>query len=113
MARQSPVRMICIYHVKKGAEAKFKKLLTSHWPALHAAGLATAEPATVMRGEDKSHGRVAFVEQFSWINAKAAITAHYTPEVREIWDPMMPLLEDMEFLKSSPVAMPFGATARR
>ena len=40
MAKQ-PVDVLCIYRVKKGKEAEFKKLLKKHGPALKSAGLSS------------------------------------------------------------------------
>jgi hypothetical protein len=113
MPKAAPVKMTCMYHIKKGKEAAFRRLLERHWPALFAAGLATDEPAIVFRCESKRTGRVSFLEQFSWKNSNASAIAHETPAVTAIWEPMMPLLENMELFKTASVAMPFDKPARR
>lgn len=108
MAKPSaPVPMHCVYRVKPGREAEFLHLLEKHWPALRDAGLATAEPATVIRCEGKTGG-VFFVEHFSWIDAEASAKAHRRPEVLAVWGPMEPLLDGMEFAVRTPVPMPWA-----
>ena len=42
-------------------------------------------------------GNVAFVETFAWKSDDAARTAHETPEVMRLWEPMGALCADMEF----------------
>ena len=91
-----PVEMLCRYRLKPGKEREFTTLLARHWPTLHAAGLATAAPARVLRGEDKA-GNVAFFETFAWKNGKSAGSAHESAEVMRLWEPMGALCEDMEF----------------
>jgi hypothetical protein len=106
MATASPIRMLCTYRIKKGQEAAFLRLLEKHWPTLHGLGLATPEPAQVLRGHDKAGGTV-FIEMFSWKDATAPQTAHNTPEVMAVWEPMGALAEDMNFWMVERVPMPF------
>lgn len=98
-----PVDMLCRYRVKKGKEAEFARLVHQHWGTLHRLGLATDRPARVVRGEDKA-GNVAFVELFSWKSGASAHTAHQTPEVMRLWEPMGALCDDMEFWNAHAVA---------
>ncbi len=91
-----PVTMLCTYRPKKGKEKQLFALVNKHWPALHGAGLATDEPATIYRATDKRTGRVYFVEMFSWKDGQASVIAHQTPAVRAIWNPMERVLESME-----------------
>lgn len=91
-----PVENLCRYLVKPGKEQAFADLLARHWETLHSAGLATAEPARVFRATDKA-GNIAFIEMFSWKDRGCIETAHETPEVMQLWEPMGALCQDMEF----------------
>ncbi len=96
MAASKSVRMLCSYRPKPGREDELFALVRRHWPALHAAGLVTSEPAIVYRATDKRSGRTFFVEIFSWADAQASASAHETRAVRAIWDPMEDALEKMD-----------------
>ncbi len=91
-----PIETLCRYHVKPGMEQEFAGLLANHWQTLHTAGLATDEPARVLRAQDQA-GNVAFIEMFSWKTDDAIKTAHETPAIMQLWEPMGALCEDMEF----------------
>ena len=91
-----PVDTLCRYHVKPGKQQEFEDLLARHWHTLHDAGLATDEPARLFRADDKA-GNLAFIEMFSWRSGESAQTAHETPEVMRLWEPMGALCQDMEF----------------
>jgi hypothetical protein len=93
----APVRMLCIYRVKEGREDDFRALLEKHWPTLRSAGLASEEPARWFRGAAKD-GKTRFIELFEWKDDKAADTAHHSPEVMSLWEPMGELAEGMEFI---------------
>ena len=41
---------LCIYRVKLGSEAAFRKLLAKHWPTLRRVGLAADVPSVVYQG---------------------------------------------------------------
>lgn len=92
---QKPVRNLVTYHPKKGGEAKLEELVLAHWPALHEIGLVTSTPSKVWRATDKRTGALSFVEEFEWIDDKASRTAHETPEVMRIWEPMVIVLENL------------------
>lgn len=94
MAAKKPVTMICTYRPKPGKEKALFELVKKHWPTLHRAGLATSEPALVYRASDKHMHRDYFVEIFSWVDEKASRTAHESPEVMSVWEPMSPILEN-------------------
>ncbi len=96
MAASKAVKMLCSYRPKPGREEDLLALVRRHWPALHAAGLVTSEPATVYRAIDKRSGRTFFVEIFSWADEQASAAAHETRAVRAIWDPMEDALEKMD-----------------
>ena len=90
------VDTLCRYLVKPGKEQEFTEILARHWRTLRDAGLATGEPARLLRAEDKA-GNVAFIEMFAWKDGNSAQTAHETPEVMRLWEPMGALCQDMEF----------------
>ena len=102
---RAPVPMLCMYRVKRGQERAFLKLLSRHWPALRAAGLASRARPRVARSVDRQ-GRTVFVERFSWAHAGASDLAHRSPVVMAVWGPMGPLLDGMEFLDLSEVTLP-------
>ena len=106
MSRSNPVRMLCTYRVKDGKEADFLPLLEKHWPTLRGAGLATDEPAQVLKSKDKS-GKTVFIEMFSWKDAGAPDVAHQTPEVMSVWEPMGALADEMNFWPVEAVALSF------
>ncbi len=91
-----PVKMLCTYRPRKGKEEELLALVKRHWPALHAVGLVSDEPAVVYRATEKRTGRVFFVEIFSWADEQASAAAHETPEVRTIWGPMEDALERLD-----------------
>ena len=91
-----PVPILCRYRVKPGKQKEFEDLLAGHWTTLHESGLATDDPARVFRAGDKA-GNIAFIEMFSWRTAASAQTAHETPAVMRLWEPMGALCQDMEF----------------
>ena len=107
MSSSEPLKVLCVYHVKKDKDKEFQKLLEIHWPALKSAGLVTDEPSEVFRCEDKM-GAVFFVERFSWKDAKAPETAHHMPEVMSVWEPMGGLAEKMAFGHVEQLQMPFA-----
>lgn len=92
---------ICTYRVKDGARDDFLKLLESHWPTLHANGLATDTPAMIFEaqvGGDNMHNEsgITFVEIFSWSRSDGPQLAHAMPEVMAIWEPMGALVEERD-----------------
>ena len=94
--QDGPVDTLCRYRVAPGKQKEFEDLLAGHWRTLHDAGLTTDEPARLLRAGDKA-GNVAFIERFSWKTGQSAQTAHETPEVMRLWEPMGALCQDMEF----------------
>jgi hypothetical protein len=98
-----PLINICRYKVKPGKEAEMEKLLALHWPALHAAGLATDEPAIVYRGlpsgkpGDEHGAERTYVEILVWKDRNSPRVAHETPEVMAVWEPMGAICESMDF----------------
>ena len=91
-----PVDIICRYHVKPGKEREFEDLLSRHWGTLHTVGLSTDQPARVFRAQDKA-GNIAFIEMFTWKDQASVKTAHESPAVMQLWEPMGALCQDMEF----------------
>lgn len=104
--------VICTYRVRSGQEEAFRALLERHWPTLRELGLATAEPPQVFLGRD-SEGRPTITEIFSWVDAQAPKTAHESPEVMSVWEPMGALCEardgrpSMEFPHVERMALAF------
>jgi hypothetical protein len=100
---KKPVSMLCIYRIKRGKEARFRRLLLRQWPTLRRAGLVSSRPARLYRGRDKKDGSACFVEMFQWKDDRSSGAAHESPEVMALWNPMMPLLEDMELIRIEPM----------
>ena len=101
-----PVTMLVSYFPQQGKERAFLALLKKHWPELQSAGLVAPTAPQVWRATDKRTGRQYFVETFQWKDARASDTAHRTPEVMAVWEPMGPLLESMQLARIEPVALP-------
>jgi hypothetical protein len=102
-----PVPNLCYYKINKADEPAFLALMEKHWPTLHAAGLATDEPARVLRAQDKQ-GNVVIIEHFAWKDASGPQIAHQTPEIMQVWEPMGALTKgNMEFWAPEPVAMKY------
>lgn len=93
---EGSVDILCRYRLKPGKEEAFAELLARHWPTLKELDLATDEPARILRAGDHA-GNVAFIEMFAWKTPDSSQTAHETPEVMRLWEPMGALCEDMEF----------------
>lgn len=91
----APVANIVTYVPKRGKEAELLKLVQRHEPALRKTGLVTAEPFRVWKAYDIRKEREQFIEYFEWRDGKASDTAHQTPEVMAVWEPMGPLLEEL------------------
>lgn len=94
--------MVVIYRAKQGQQDALFALVKAHWPLLARIGLATAKPAEVWRTQDRE-GKVAFVEHFQWIDAKAPDTAHQLPEVMAVWETMGAVMEGLEILEAERV----------
>ena len=109
MPKSKPVLTHVTYRPKKGKEEELFAMVKKHWPALKKTGLVTADPATVYRASDKRSGTSYFIEIFSWRDGEASDIAHQTPEVMAVWEPMGPIMEDIEIAAIEPV----GAKARR
>lgn len=110
MPKPRPETVICTYRVKPGREKAFLDLLARHWPTLRRLGLATEEPARVFRGlppgprkDAHAVGPSTFVEIFAWKDAQAVDTAHHSPELMQIWEPMGKLCESMDFPHFEPL----------
>ena len=91
-----PVKTHVTYRPKPGKEEELFALVRKHWPALEGTGLVTSEKAVVYRATNKRTGERYFIEIFSWRDEQASQTAHQTPEVMAVWEPMGPILAGME-----------------
>jgi quinol monooxygenase YgiN len=93
---KSPVHMHITYRPKPGKAEELLDLVRKHGPALQSTGLIVGGPARVFRATNKRTGEVSFIEMFSWRDAEAPEAAHQTPEVMSVWEPMTPLLDNLE-----------------
>ena len=96
------VDVLCIYRVKKGKEAEFKKLLKQHGPALKSAGLSSDMAPKIWKAESGRKPGTIFVEHMQWKDESSAHAAHQMPEVMAVWEPMGNLTDAMEFLDLAP-----------
>ena len=99
-----PVLTHVTYRPKKGKEEALFALVQKHWATLNQLGLSTKEPAQVYRATDKRSGAVYFIEIFSWRDEEASTIAHQTPEVMALWEPMGPMLENLELAALEPAS---------
>jgi hypothetical protein len=99
---QAPVTNIVTYVPKQGKEAELLALVKKHEPALRKVGLVTDEPFKVWKAFDVRKGRVSFIEYFQWKDGSASDTAHQTPEVMAVWEPMGPVLEELTICEVEP-----------
>ncbi len=98
-----PVNTLVSYRPKKGKAADLLALIEQHAPALRASGLITSEPVRVWQAEDKRSGDEYFVEMFQWKDEDASTTAHQTPEIMAVWEPMGVILDDMSIVQLQPL----------
>jgi quinol monooxygenase YgiN len=98
---KTPVDVLCIYRVKKGKEAAFRKLLKLHGPTLKKAGLSGKAPK-VWRASSERQPGIIFVELMQWKDQNSSAAAHQSPEVMAVWEPMGNLADGMEFLEIEP-----------
>jgi quinol monooxygenase YgiN len=103
MTRSEPVTMLVTYRPKPGKEKELQALVEKHWPTLDRVGLVTKEPAKIWRATDKRSGASYFVEWFRWKDGEASETAHQTPEVMAVWEPMGPILEELTLAQIEPI----------
>lgn len=73
------------YTAQPGSEQALGDLVARHWPALHAEGLTSDQPAVVM-AVARQPG--VYLEYYEWLSWEAVQHAHKHPAVREIWDAM-------------------------
>jgi hypothetical protein len=99
---EAPVANIVTYVPKQGKEAELLALVKKHEPALRKTGLVTGEPFKVWKAFDVRKQRVAFIEYFQWKDGHASDTAHQTPEVMAVWEPMGPVLEELTICEVEP-----------
>jgi hypothetical protein len=103
MASSDSVPTLVIYRPKPGAESALEALIRKHLPTLKSLGLLGTGQSAVFRAEDKRSHAVSFVEIFDWKDGRASDVAHQTPEVMAIWEPMGPLLENLEIRALQPL----------
>ena len=99
----APVTNIVTYVPKQGKEAELLALVKKHEKALRKVGLITEEPFRVWKAFDIRKQRVQYIEYFVWKDGRGSDTAHQTPEVMAVWEPMGPVLEDMTICEAEPI----------
>jgi hypothetical protein len=99
-----PVKMHVTYRPKAGKTDELLALVLKHGPALESTGLIVDGPAVVSRATNKRTGEVFFIETFSWRDAEAPNLAHQTPELMAVWEPMTPLLDNLELAVIEPLS---------
>jgi hypothetical protein len=102
--QSGPVDVLCIYRVKSGMEAAFKKILAKHGPALKKAGLSSAKAPVIWQSMTRDR-KTVFVEMMQWKDGGSAAAAHQMPEVMAVWEPMGNMTEGMEFLDLESIAL--------
>jgi hypothetical protein len=103
--QSKPLPVLVIYRIKNGGEEQFKPLLAKHWPTLDKLGLVSKEKPKIWKALDKRSKKVSYIESFEWKDASAPDIAHQSPEVMKVWEPMGPILENLEILGIEPVAI--------
>jgi len=91
-----PVKTHVTYRPKSGKEQELLALIRKHGPALESTGLIVGGPPLVYRARNVRTGQTCFIEIFSWRDEQASNLAHQTPEVMAVWEPMTPILEQLE-----------------
>jgi hypothetical protein len=105
MAKSGPQDVLCIYRVKAGREAAFKKLLKKHGPALKSAGLSGKMTPKIWKAESGRKPGVIYLEHMQWKDASSSSKAHQMPEVMAVWEPMGNSCDAMEFLDLKPASL--------
>ena len=100
--KPGPVAMVVTYRAKRGHEDALLQLVKKHWPVVSQLGLATTTPARIWKATDRK-GNVSFIEMFEWKDAQASATAHQTPEVMAVWEPMSNVMENIEIAQVEPL----------
>jgi hypothetical protein len=101
----NPVTNLVAYYPKEGKEKEFLQLLAKHWPTLDRMGLVTKQKVQIWRAFDIRKQRTHFVEMFQWKDGQSSDLAHQSPEVMAIWEPMTPILDDMQINEVEPIAL--------
>jgi len=102
--KSGPVDVLCIYRVKAGKGADFKKILEKHGPALKKAGLTSGKAPTIWKSATRD-GKTVFIELMQWKDGNSAAAAHQMPEVMAVWEPMGNFTDGMEFLDLEPAGL--------
>jgi hypothetical protein len=84
------------YRPKPGKEQELFDLVMKHGPVLAATGLITGDKPQVYKAHNVRTNQDYFIEIFSWRDEKASGLAHQTPELMAVWEPMTPILEQLE-----------------
>ena len=101
---KKPLKMHVTYRPKSGKTEELLGLVLKHGPALQSTGLIVDGPPVIHRATNKRTGDVFFIETFSWRDEDAPNLAHQMPEVMAVWEPMTPLLDNLELAVIEPLS---------
>jgi hypothetical protein len=99
----TPVTNLVLYRVKKGKEREFLPLIKAHAPALKKSGLITDRGVQAWSAKNIRDGRTCFAEMFQWKDRDGGEVAHQSPEIMKVWEPMTPLLDQLEIMVLDPL----------
>jgi len=102
MAKSQPVTMLVSYFPKAGKEKELLAIVEKHWPTLDRVGLVTKMAPQIWRATDIRAKKSYLVEMFQWKDEESSEVAHQTPEVMAIWEPMGPILENLQLTQIEP-----------
>jgi hypothetical protein len=109
-----PQTVICRYTLKPGAEPRCcacSPVLADAAPRRSGHRYAAARfrglPSTADKGAAPRRSAAVLIEIFAWKTSKSAESAHQSPAVMAIWEPMGALCEAMEFPHFEAVALDF------
>lgn len=94
---------LVLYRVKKGKEAEFLPLMKGHAPALKKSGLITADGVKAWGAKNIRDGRFCYAELFYWKDKDGGEVAHQSPDIMKVWEPMTPLLDELEIMALQPI----------
>jgi hypothetical protein len=99
-----PVKTHVTYRAKPGQDEELLALIRKHGPALESTGLIVGGKPLVYRARNVRTGQTSFMEIFSWRDEDASTLAHQMPEVMAVWEPMTPILEQLDINVIEPLS---------
>lgn len=110
MSKPTAQTVICSYKVKPGKEREMESLLAKHWPTLHELGLVTERRPQIFRGLPSAKpggahsAQSVYIEIFEWADGETGPqSAHQSPAVLALWEPMGACCEHMDFPHYEPL----------